>query len=97
MKKIRKLNKNKHKAVIIPDRIFQTNKKLFVMVNRRYACKLEFDNHLLLTFLYQPQSDVVVFAIIYFRIHKNLVKEQKNGISTNDIIKSNEKMENVST
>ena len=39
----------------IPDDIFQRNKKLFVTVHPKNACKLEFADHLWLTFLNQPQ------------------------------------------
>ena len=53
--------------------VFQTNKKLFVTVNPKHPCKLEFSDHLWLPFLDKPQSDVVVFAIICFQIYKMLV------------------------
>ena len=71
---------NKHKGVRILYHIFQTNKKLFVTVNPINACKLRFSDHLWLPFLDQPQSDVLVFAIIYFEIYINLVIERKHGI-----------------
>ena len=80
---------NKHKAMRISDDIFQTNKKLFVTVNPRNACKLEFNYHLWIPFIDQPQSYVVFFAIIYFQIYKNIVTEWKHGISKNSIIKFN--------
>ena len=35
-----KLNMNKHKAMIIPDHICQNNKKLFVTIKTRNACKM---------------------------------------------------------
>ena len=51
---------------------FQTNKKLFVTVNPKKSCRLEFSDHLWLPFIDQPHSDVVIFAIIYFQIYQNL-------------------------
>ena len=63
---------NKHKDMIIPDHICQNNKGLFVTVNPRNACYLEFSDNWRLTFLDQPQSDVVSFEIISFQIYKNL-------------------------
>ena len=65
---------NKHKSMIIPDVIVQTNQKLFATINPKNACKLEFSDHLWLPFLDQPQSDVKVFAIITFHIYNILVK-----------------------
>ena len=58
---------NIHKAMIIPNVIFQTNKKFFVMVHPKNECRLEMDDHLWPIFLDHPQSDVVVFAIITLR------------------------------
>ena len=87
----------KHKAIKIPDGSFQTNKKLFDMVNPKSACKLEFADHLWIPFLDQPQSDVVDFAILYFHIHIMLVTEWKHGIGPNYIITFNEELENLST
>ena len=51
--KRRKLNMNKHKAMIIPDRICQNNQKLSVAVYPIDACKLEFADSLWLTFIDQ--------------------------------------------
>ena len=42
---------NKHKAVRIPDRIFETNKRLFLTVNRRNKGKLGFSDNLWLPFI----------------------------------------------
>ena len=53
-RKIRKLNMNKHKAMRIHNRICQNIKKLFVTVNPRNVCKMEFSDHLWLPFLDQP-------------------------------------------
>ena len=44
---------NKHKAMIIPDRICQNNQKLSVAVYPIDACKLEFADSLWLTFIDQ--------------------------------------------
>ena len=51
-----------HKAVRIPVDIHQTNHKFSVTVKPKNACKLEFVDHLLLLFIDQPQSDIVVFT-----------------------------------
>ena len=59
-----------HKAVIIIDGNFETNKRLFVKTNIKPPFKLEFSNHLWLPFLYQPQSDVIVFEITTLQIYK---------------------------
>ena len=45
-RKRRKLNINKHKAMIIPGRIYQNNKKLFITVIPKNACKMEFSDNL---------------------------------------------------
>ena len=50
---------------------------------------MEFAYHAWLPFIDQPQSDVVVFATIYFDIYINIATEQKHGMSTNDTIKFN--------
>ena len=67
-RKKRKLDMSKHKAMRIPDRICQNNKNLPVIVIPIKACRIEFDDHLWLPFLDQPQSDVVVFVIFHFDI-----------------------------
>ena len=51
---------------------------------------MEFDDHSWLPFLDQPKSDVVVFAIIYFEIYKNLVTKWEHGISTDNTIPSSQ-------
>ena len=56
------------------------------------ACKLEFEDHLWLTFLDQPQSEIVVFAIITFHIYTIIVTKWKHGIYTNDLITFNEEL-----
>ena len=64
---------NKNKDVVIPDRVCQTSKKLFVTVNPESACKLRLSGHLWLSFLDRTQPGVVVFSIISFPIYINLV------------------------
>ena len=44
-RKIRKHDTNILKDMRITDRTFQTNKKLFVMIHPKNACKLEFADH----------------------------------------------------
>ena len=41
---------NKHNSMIIPDRICQNNKKLFVAVNPVNPCKLKFSGHFVLMY-----------------------------------------------
>ena len=55
MEQKKRRNMNIHKAIIIKDGIFQTNNKLFVMVNTKNACKLKVAGHLWLQFIDQPQ------------------------------------------
>ena len=88
-RKIIRCYRNIHKSMKIPYGIYQTNKKLFVTVQPKYACKLEFAYHLWLPFIYRPQSDIVKFAIINFHIYNILVKKCKRGIGTNNIISFN--------
>ena len=88
-RKGRTCNKSIHKAMIIPVDIHQTNKKLYVKVQPKNACKLEFADNLLLPFLDQPHSDIVVFAIITSQIYNILVKKWKHGIVPNNIITFN--------
>ena len=57
---------NKHKSMIITDRIFQNNQKLFETVNSQNACKMNFTDHLWLLFLDEPQAYVVVFSVACF-------------------------------
>ena len=75
--------------MIITVEIQQMNKKLFVTNQLKDACKLEFADHLWLPFFDQPQSDILVFAIITFKIYNILVTKWKNGIYPNDMIKFN--------
>ena len=49
---------NKHKAIIIPYRICENNKNMFVTVNPRNSCKIKFSDNLWFLFLDQPQSDI---------------------------------------
>ena len=77
--------------------IYQINKKFFVIVRPTNACKLQFVDHLWLPFLYQPQSDIVVYEMITFHIYKILVTKWKHGIVPNDVIKFNEELYFLST
>ena len=58
---------------------------------------MEFADNLWLTYLDQPQSDVLVSSIIYFRTYKFLVTELKHIIVSNYIITLNEVLKNQST
>ena len=70
---------------------FHNNKKTFsVTVQQKNAWKLEFADHLWLPFIYQPQQDIVVFAMNSFQIYNILVTKQKHVICPNDIITFNE-------
>ena len=86
-----------HKAMIIPVDIHQTNKKFSVTVQPKNACKLEFTYHLWLPFIHQPQSNIVVFAIITFHIYHVLVTKLKHGIFPKDRITINKELEILTT
>ena len=58
---------------------------------------MELSDHLWLTFLDQPHSDIVVSAIIYFHIYNILVTKWKDGIGPNDMITLNEELLFLST
>ena len=88
---------NRHKVMRIPDGVCQTNKRLFMTVNPNNARKLGFADHPWLPFLDQPQSDVVIFEIIYFRIYRIFITEYKHGIFPIDIIIFNKALVNVSS
>ena len=75
--------------MIIPVDIHQTNKKIYVTVQPKNSCKLEFADNLWLPFLDQPHSDIVVFTIINFQIYNILVTKWKHLIVTNDLITLN--------
>ena len=81
-----------HNAIRILVDIHETNKKFSVTVQPKNACKLEFVDHLWLPFIYQPQSDIIVFAIINFQIYNILVTKWKHGIVPDDIITLNEEL-----
>ena len=51
-----------HKAIRIPVDIHKNNKRFYVTVKPKNACKLESVDHLWPPFLDEPQSDIVVFA-----------------------------------
>ena len=58
---------------------------------------MEFEDHLWLPFLDQPQSDILIFEIINFYIYNSLVTKWKHGIGHNDIISFNEELKVIST
>ena len=58
---------------------------------------MEFSDHLWLPFLDQPQSGILVSAIIAFHIYNILVTKWKYGIGPNDLITLNEELEFIST
>ena len=64
-----KYYRNTHKAMIFPVSVYQLNKKLYVIVQHKKECKLEFVDHLWLPFLDQPHLDIVVFEIIDLQIY----------------------------
>ena len=61
--KRREYDRNIHKAMKIIVDIYQTNKKLFVIVQPKSACKWEFADYLWIPILDQPQSDIVVSVL----------------------------------
>ena len=73
--KRRRYDRKIHKAMIIPVGIHYRNKKFTITVQPKNACKLEFIDHSWLTFIDQPQSYIVVFAIINFQIYNILVSK----------------------
>ena len=72
-RKRKKFDINIHKAMRIPVKIYQTNKK-FVTVKPKNVCKLEFADRLWLPFLDKPKSDILVFTINIFHIYIILIK-----------------------
>ena len=77
----------------IPVDIHQTNEKFSVTVQPKNACKLESADHLWLTFLDQPQSDIVFFAIFTFLIYHILLTIWKSGTVPNNISTFNEELQ----
>ena len=75
-RKSRRCDKIIHKAMRIPVDIHERNLKICVTVQLKHLCKLKFLDHLWLPFIEQPQSDIVFFAIITFRVYKILVKNE---------------------
>ena len=61
-RKIKRGDRNIHKAMSIFVDIHQKNKKFTVIFQPKNACKLGFADNLWLPFLDQPESDIVVFA-----------------------------------
>ena len=76
--------------MIITVDIYQTSEKLFVRVQPKNACKLEFSDNLWLPFLDQPQSEILGTAMIYFHINNILVHKWNHGIVSNDTLSLNE-------
>ena len=52
--------------------------------------------HLCIPFIYQPHSDLLFFAMIYFQMYNILVTKWKHGIGNNNIITLNEHLEFIS-
>ena len=65
--------------------IYQRTKKLFVTVQPKNSCKLEFADKLWIPFHDQPQSDIVVFAITNVNTYYILLKRWKRGKGPNEI------------
>ena len=72
-------------------------KSYLLQFNQKNACEIKFEDHLLLTFLDQPQSYIVVFETITFQIYNILLTKWKHGIGPNDIITFNQELEFLST
>ena len=92
-----KYDRKIHKAMRILVDIYQTNKKLFVTVQPKPVCKLEFSDNLWMTFIDKPQLCMVVLEIITFRVYTILVHKWKHVIVPNDILSFNEELELNST
>ena len=90
--KINKCDRSIHKATGILVYIRQTNNKFSVLVQPKNACKLEFSYYVWLPFLYQPQSDIVLFAMINFHIYNIIVTKCKHVIGPNIITSFNEEL-----
>ena len=67
--------------------------KFHCYISTKNACKLKFVGHLWLTFLDQPQYEIVVFEKITFNIYNILVSIWKHGIGPIDIFTFNEELE----
>ena len=83
-----KLNQTRHKSMRNPERTCQN--KMLLPAHFKNAYKMKFTDLLRLPFLDQPESDVVVFAMIYSDIFEDLVTKRKHGIYKNDKVKFNE-------
>ena len=57
VRKIRRRDRKRHKAMVIPVDIHEQNKKFTVTVQPKSSCKLEIVDHLWLPFLDQPHSE----------------------------------------
>ena len=69
---------------------------IYCYSSTKNACKLGFVDHLWLPFLDQPQSDIVVFAMISFHIYNIIVSKWRHEIGPINIITFNEKLEFIS-
>ena len=74
-RKIRRQDKNTHKAMLSPVEIYLITKEFFVTVHPKNTFKLEFSYNLWLAFIDQPHYDILVFAVINFHMYKILVKK----------------------
>ena len=80
------INEKKHKGMIIPHILYKIEKKVFVTVHPRNSYRVEFSDYLLIQFIYQPQSAVFIFDMIYFDMYKYPVTERKHVLSIHEIV-----------
>ena len=73
-----KWNQYKQRAVVI-NYIIYRREETIATIHPKNAYKLEFPDHLLLSFIEQPQSNEAAFAIISFGVYKYLVTSWRNG------------------
>ena len=66
--KRRRCDKNIDKAMKITVKVYQISERFFVTFHPKYACKLEFADHLRIPLIGQPQSGIVLFSIITFHL-----------------------------
>ena len=74
--------------MIITDR-YCKKKRFFCNSSSQKFIQNVISGSLLVAFYHQPQSDAVVFNIIYFGIYKYLVTKWKHDIYINDILAFN--------
>ena len=90
VEKKRRYDKSIHKPMIIPVEIHQTKEKFSVTVQPKNTCKLEFVDYLWLSFLDEPQSEILFFVINNFQIYNIIVTKCKHRIFPTHIITCNE-------